>query len=196
MLGRPGISEPVRKKQMAGAAGGTMLLKRTALDGVGGVERIRQRLIDDCALAREIKRNGGRIWLGHSERANSTRVYAEARDVWNMIARTAYEQLHRSLLILFCCVAGMTLLYCVPVLMAALGHGVARAFGIVAWLLMAISFQPTLRRYGGSALWGLALPAIAVLYVCATVDSAVRHYRGRGGGWKDRVYPEGVRPGS
>ena len=190
------------RKRTAGAAGGTMLLRRAALDAVEGVERIRQRLIDDCALAREIKRNGGRIWLGHSDvrhvdgeaRAESIRVYAEARDVWNMIARTAYEQLHRSPLMLLGCVAGMALLYCVPVLLALLAHGAARWAAIAAWLLMAICFQPTLRRYGRSPLWGLALPGIAVFYICATVDSAVRHYRARGGGWKDRVYPEGRGP--
>jgi hypothetical protein len=119
-------------------------------------------------------------------------VYAQARDVWNMIARTAYEQLHRSLLLLLGCVAGMALLYFVPVVMALVVHGVARWLGLTAWLLMAICFQPTLRRYGRSMLWGLALPGIAAFYVCATVDSAVRHYRGRGGGWKDRVYPEAV----
>jgi hopene-associated glycosyltransferase HpnB len=192
------------RRRTAGAAGGTMLVRRAALDGVGGVERIRQRLIDDCALAREIKRNGCRIWLGHSDvrhvggeaRAESTRVYAEARDVWNMIVRTAYEQLHRSLLMLVGCVAGMALLYCAPPLMVVLAHGTARWVAIAAWLLMAVCFQPTLRRYGRSPLWGLALPGIAVFYVCATVDSAVRHYRGRGGEWKDRVYPEGVRPDS
>jgi hopene-associated glycosyltransferase HpnB len=176
------------KKRTAGAAGGTMLLRRAALDSVGGVERIRQRLIDDCALAREIKRNGGKIWLGHSQKADSTRVYAKARDVWNMIARTAYEQLHRSPLMLLGCVAGMALLYFAPVFLTLFAHGMARALGIAAWLLMAMSFQPTLRRYGRSALWGVALPGIAMFYVCATVDSAVRHYRGRGGGWKDRVY--------
>ena len=128
--------------------------------------------------------------------AVSTRVYPHAREVWNMIARTAYEQLHRSPLMLLGCVTGMALLYCAPVLTAMLAHAVARCFGIAAWLLMAVSFQPTLRRYGCSALWGVALPAIAIFYVCATIDSAVRHYRGRGGGWKDRVYLEGARPDS
>lgn len=178
-------------RRTAGAAGGTMLLRRAALDAVGGVERIRQRLIDDCALAKVIKGNGGRIWLGHAERAASMRVYAKARDVWDMIARTAYEQLGKSLLLLLGCVVGMVLLYFAPAVMALLGHGVARWLGIAAWLLMAVCFQPTLRRYGRSALWGLALPGIAGFYVCATVDSAVRYYRGHGGRWKDRVYPEG-----
>jgi hypothetical protein len=36
----------------------------------------------------------------------------------------------------------------------------------------------------------LVLPAIGLFYLCATVASAFRHYAGRGGGWKNRVYPE------
>ena len=180
------------RKRTAGAAGGTMLIRRTALDDVEGVTRIGARLIDDCALAKELKAAGRRIWLGHSERAASTRVYANACDVWNMIARTAYEQLGHSPLVLLGCVVGMALLYFAPVAMAVAAHGVTRWLGIAAWLLMAICFQPTLRRYGRSPLWGLALPGIAAFYLFATVDSAVRYYGGRGGGWKDRVYPEGV----
>ena len=165
-----------------------MLLRRTGLERVEGVSRIRQKLIDDCALAKEIKQSGGKIWLGHSEMARSMRVYAKARDVWNMIARTAYEQLQHSLPLLAGCVFGMSLLYFSPVVMAMAAHGTARWCGIAAWLLMALCFQPTLRRYQESPLWGLALPAIAAFYLCATVDSAARFYQGRGGGWKERVY--------
>ena len=168
-----------------------MLLRRTALDRVGGVSRIRQKLIDDCALAKQIKQSGGSIWLGHSTMAKSTRVYANAREVWNMIARTAYEQLGRSVVVLAGCLLGMSLLYFAPVAMTIAAHGPARRLGLVAWLLMAIAFLPTLRRYGRWVLWGPALPAIAAFYVCATLDSAVRFYKGRGGGWKDRVYSAG-----
>ena len=176
------------RKRTAGAAGGTMLLRRTALDRVEGVSRIRQKLIDDCALAKEIKQSGGKIWLGHSELAQSARVYANASNIWNMIARTAYEQLRHSLLLLAGCVLGMSLLYIAPVVMAISASDTARWCGIAGWLLMAFCFQPTLRRYQRSPLWGLALPAIAVFYLSATVDSAVRFYQGSGGAWKERVY--------
>jgi len=179
------------RRSIAGAAGGTMLLRRTALEGVGGVSRIRQKLIDDCALAKQIKQSGGSIWLGHSTLARSTRVYANAREVWHMIARTAYEQLGRSVLVLAGCLLGMSLLYFAPVVMTIAAQGPARWIGLAAWLIMAISFQPTLRRYGRSVLWGPALPAIAAFYVCATLDSAARFYKGCGGGWKDRVYSAG-----
>lgn len=179
------------RRRTAGAAGGTMLLRRAALEGVEGVSRIRQKLIDDCALAKEIKQSGGRIWLGHSDSARSTRAYAKASDVWKMIARTAYEQLRHSLPVLAGCMVGMTLLYFSPVVAAMAAHGTARWCGIAAWLLMAFCFQPTLRRYQRSPLWGFALPAIAAFYLCATLDSASRFYQGRGGGWKERVYSGG-----
>jgi hypothetical protein len=166
-----------------------MLVSRAALDRIDGVSRIRGELIDDCALAKEIKSTGGRLWLGHSETAVSLRVYARWREIWDMIARTAYVQLGYSLVLLAGCVAGMALLYCAPPVFALFAHGLARVVGAAAWLLMAGAFQPTLRRYGRSPLWGLALPLIALFYVGATVASAIRHYAGRGGGWKDRVYP-------
>ncbi len=182
------VADPARRP--AGAAGGTMLVRRTALDRIEGVSRIRHHLIDDCALAAEIKSTGGRIWLGHAEKAASIRVYAHWRDIWNMIARTAYVQLKYSPWLLLGCAAGMSVLYGAPPFVALFAHGLTRLAGILAWLIMALAFQPTLRRYRRSALWGFALPAISLFYLCATVASAARHYAGRGGGWKSRTYPE------
>jgi hypothetical protein len=52
---------------------------------------------------------------------------------------------------------------------------------------MALAFQPTLRFYRVSMLWGLALPAIAATYMAFTLDSAYQHARGRGGMWKGRA---------
>jgi len=178
------------KRRIAGAAGGTMFVSRVALDRIDGVSRIRHQLIDDCALAHEIKSTGGRIWLGHAELATSERVYAKWIEVWNMIARTAYVQLKHSPLLLLSCVASMFLLYCAPVLWAVFARGLTQVLGIEIWLLMALLFQPTLRRYRRDPLWGLALPAIALFYMAATVASAVRHSLGHGGGWKNRVYPD------
>lgn len=179
------------RRKLAAAAGGAILVAREAIDRIGGVSRIRDRLIDDCALALAIKSTGGRIWLGHADLARSIRVYSRWRDIWNMIARTAYVQLGCSPVLLAGCLAGMGLLYAAPPLLAIFAHAIVRALGIAAWAAMALALQPTLRRYRRSPLWGVALPLIALFYVAATVASAVRHYTGRGGGWKDRVYPAG-----
>lgn len=182
------VADPA--KSIAGAAGGVILVRRAALDRIQGVARFRHQLIDDCALAAEIKRSGGRIWLGHARRAVSLRVYARARDVGNMIARTAYVQLRHSPLLLAACIAAMAVLYGAPPLLALSAQPLPRLLGLLAWGLMALAFQPTLRRYRRSPLWGAALPAIAMFYLGATVASALRHHLGRGGGWKNRVYPD------
>ena len=177
-------------KRVAGAAGGTMLVSRAAIERIHGVAQIRHHLIDDCALAKQIKTTGGRIWLGHTERAISIRVYANWPDVWNMIARTAYEQLKYSPLMLLGCVIGMGMIYGAPPLLSVFAHGLPRLVGLFCWATMTFALQPTLRRYRLSPLWGVAMPCISLFYLCATVASALRHYSGRGGGWKNRVYKE------
>lgn len=178
-----------RTRRTAAAAGGTMLVARKALKSVAGVDRIRGALIDDVALAQQIKAAGYGIWLGHSETAHSQRCYPTFAEVWSMIARTAYVQLRYSPLLLLGTCLGMLVLYAIPVLAAFALPGLARWLGIATWLTMASIFQPTLRRYRCSPLWGLALPAIAMFYVAATCGSAGRFYRGKGGQWKNRAYP-------
>lgn len=178
-----------KRSKVAAAAGGTMLVSQAALRRIDGVSRIRTELIDDCALAREVKRGGHAIWLGHATQATSLREYPKFADTWQMIARTAYVQLQYSPLLLLGTVAGMLLLYAVPVAFALHAHGVMMGCGLGAWVLMAALFQPILRRYQQSPLWGIVLPLIAMYYMAATVGSAVRFYRGKGGQWKNRTYP-------
>ncbi len=73
---------------------------------------------------------------------------------------------------------------------AALGQGWSRVCGAAAFLLAAVSFLPTLRRYGRSSLWPLALPLIALFYMAATFTSAFNYLRGSGARWKNRNYGE------
>lgn len=171
---------------MAGAAGGCMLARADALRAAGGIEVIRDALIDDCALAREMKRQGP-IWLGLTDRVQSIRPYTSWGDIRRMVARSAYAQLNYSPLMLAGTVAGLALTYLVPPLMALLASDWAQVFGIVTWALMAISFQPTLKFYKLSPLWGIALPAISFLFMLYTLDSAYQYATGKGGAWKGRV---------
>jgi hopene-associated glycosyltransferase HpnB len=170
----------------AAAAGGCMLVHADTLRKAGGIEVIRGALIDDCALAKALKVHGP-IWLGLTERVRSIRPYPAFADIRRMVVRSAYAQLRYSPLLLLGTVAGMVLTYLVPPLMAIFGSGAARVIGIGTWALMAIAFQPTLRLYRLSPLWGIALPAIALQYMLFTLDSAYQYVQGRGGAWKGRV---------
>ncbi|MDZ7958371.1 MAG: glycosyltransferase [Aulosira sp. DedQUE10] len=190
----------------AAAAGGSILIRKQALEKIGSIAAIRQALIDDCALAKAVKGKGewrqGRIWLGLSTLTRSLRPYPDLDTVWQMVARTAYTQLNYSPLLLAGTVVAMILIYLIPPLATILGgltlnwamsgdktHYVYALVGLSAWLLMAWAYYPTIRFYKCPAWLAFCLPAIAFLYTLMTIDSAIRHWQGRGGAWKGRVYP-------
>ena len=171
----------------AAAAGGSILIRRRALENSGGIQAIRGALIDDVALARAVKK-GGKIWLGHSALARSIRPYPDVGGIWRMITRTAYTQLQYSLPLLILTVLGMIVVWLVPLTAAIFDDGWSRLFGVLAWIGAMAAFLPTLQRFGRSPAWALALPLIAAFYIAATVASAIAYHRGRGAVWKNRAY--------
>jgi hopene-associated glycosyltransferase HpnB len=179
-----------KRRRMAGAAGGCMLIRRSALDRIGGVASVRGALIDDCALAAQIKA-GGKIWLGLAAETRSLRRYDGLGDIWRMIARTAYTQLGYSPLLLAGTVLGLVVTYLAPPVLALGAGGAAAYLAGAAWLAMTIAFMPILRVYRLNLLIAPLLPAIASFYLAATIDSARRHWQGRGGEWKGRVQQRG-----
>jgi hopene-associated glycosyltransferase HpnB len=178
-------AEPRRKT--AGAAGGCLLIRRDALQRIGGIKRIRAEVIDDCALARAVKRSGGKVWLGLSGTTHSLREYRSFAEVGSMIARTAFTQLNYSALLLAGTIAGLILTYLIPPALTLFAPaGPARALGAAAWIIMTTIYWPSVRYYRCALFWAPLLPAIASFYLCATIWSAIAYWMGRGGMWKGR----------
>jgi hopene-associated glycosyltransferase HpnB len=174
------------RRRLATAAGGCMLADRLALERAGGVAAIRAALIDDCALGAVMKRQGP-IWIGLTDRAYSLRPYPTVASIGRMISRSAFAQLDYSALILAGTLAGLGLVFLAPAALALFAGGLARDLGGLAWVAMAAAYQPMLRFYRRSPLWGAALPLIAALYAAFTFQSALDVWRGRGGMWKGRA---------
>ncbi|MGB5975457.1 MAG: glycosyltransferase, partial [Nodosilinea sp.] len=160
----PWVNDPARRT--AAAAGGCILLRCTALERIGGLAILRNALIDDCSLAAAVKhpslssqpihpslfQKGNSkskiqnlkspchpIWLGLTTETHSLRPYPSLQSIWDMVARTAYTQLHYSPWLLVGTVLGMGLVY----LVAPIGFvwGIAKGQGLVVvlagltWLL-------------------------------------------------------------
>jgi hopene-associated glycosyltransferase HpnB len=195
-----------RGARTTAAAGGCMLVRRSALIDSGGLERIAEARIDDVALGRLLKRgrlsdshSRGGVWLGLTTEVRSVRPYPRLADLWDMVARSAYTQLRRSPLLLLGTLSGLLIMYAVPPVLGlgfmplaladhASSWDVATcASSLFAWALMSLSYLPTLRLYGLRAWRAPLLPAVMMLYGAMTFDSARRHYRGSGGAWKGRV---------
>jgi hopene-associated glycosyltransferase HpnB len=171
----------------AGAAGGCMLVRPAALARCGGLAAIRAEIIDDCSLARAIKRAGGRVCLGLTRRARSLRPYGSVGEIGRMISRTAFNQLGHSWLLLLGTLVGLMATYLLPPLLLFSGSPPGAAGGLCAWALMSLCYAPMVRFYGLNPLWTLTLPAAAAFYAGATVHSGWLYLRGRGGQWKGRA---------
>jgi hopene-associated glycosyltransferase HpnB len=184
-----------RGGRTAAAAGGCMLVRRSALAAAGGFEPIRGARIDDVALGGLLKRAGGDCWLGFTRDVLSRRRYDGVAEIWDMVARSAYTQLRYSRVLLAGTVLGMIWLYLVPVAATAAGLAVLAGggsawlalAGLAAWAIMAVSYQPVLRLSRLSPAWALCLPGIGAMYTAMTVSSALRHRAGHGGEWKGRT---------
>ncbi|NEQ78033.1 MAG: glycosyltransferase [Okeania sp. SIO2C9] len=178
----------------AAAAGGCILIRNQVLDEIGGIEVIRNALIDDCSLATAVKQKSTnkKIWLGLTSDTKSRRSYPDLFSIWSMIVRTAFTQLNYSPLLLVATVIGMKLIYLVPSLGIILGvifswwEIVAIAF--LARILMFLAYLPIVRFYQLSPIYAMSLPTVALIYTLITIDSAWRHLRGRGSHWKGRTY--------
>lgn len=175
------------RRRAAGAAGGCILLRPEILDRFGGLAAIGNEIIDDCALARQVKRSEGRLWLGLTSSAKSIRTYGSLGEIGGMISRTAFNQLNHSPVLLLLSLAGLAMTYLLPVLLLFSHDWLARILGATAWLAMAISYFPMIRFYKLNQLWALALPLVAIYYMAATLHSAWQFWAGRGGEWKGRT---------
>jgi hopene-associated glycosyltransferase HpnB len=178
------IADP--RARTAAAAGGCILLRHEALERIGGLAAIRREVIDDCALARAVKRSGGKVWMGLTRASVSLRAYTTFREIRDMIARTAFTQLHYSAPLLLGTLLAMFLTYLAPIALLFAPHSTPRIFGASTWLLMSLLYLPTIRFYGLSPARAATLPLSALFYTYATCLSAARHYLGRGAQWKGR----------
>jgi hopene-associated glycosyltransferase HpnB len=196
----PWVNDP--RRGAAAAAGGCMLLRRDALARAGGFAAIKGELIDDCALARRIKElppseggaDGARgLWLGLATTSRSIRPYRGLDDIWRMVARSAYTQLRHSPRLLLGTLSGLAVTFLVPPLVGLTaglhGDNLAAIIGFATWSLMAVSAVPTYRLYRQPVWLATFLPLAASFYGAMTLDSALRHWRGRGGAWKGRTQP-------
>ncbi len=179
-----------RDRSTAAAAGGCILIRPSTLNRIGGIAAIRGEIIDDCALARAVKRTGGRVWLGVTEDTRSIRDYKTFAEIRGMISRTAFAQLHHSVWLLAGTIVGMAVIYLAPPLLIFTHNPMAATFGLATWILMTIAYAPALRFYGRSVAWAPVLPLIALFYMSATIESAISYWTGRGGSWKGRIQDE------
>jgi hopene-associated glycosyltransferase HpnB len=173
---------------VAAAAGGCILLETRLIKEIGGFEAIRNELIDDCALAKRVKSLGYKTWIGLTHSVHSLRRYDNLAGIWNMVARNAFCQLRYSMLFLVGTTVIMLMVFWLPVAGLFFPGASAKIISACALAGLVLSYVPTLRFYGRSRAWALAMPLIAILYLAMAWSSAIRFWAGAGPSWKGRFY--------
>jgi hopene-associated glycosyltransferase HpnB len=193
-----------RGSTVAAAAGGCILLASSALEHIGGFACIRDNIIDDVNLARQIKGRFSPIQLSLSRHeVKSLRAYASLAVIWAMVRRTAFTELRYSWLRLAGTLVGLGLMFLFP-LVGTIGGVSMLLAGLAGWLtltvpwvslltlasflawgIMTMAYQPAVRFFGLPSVWVWTLPLAGILYGLMTLDSAVRYVTGMRIGWRD-----------
>ncbi|MCX7804264.1 MAG: glycosyltransferase [Planctomycetota bacterium] len=193
------------ESRVAAAAGGCILLARSALEAIGSFRRIRDAIIDDISLAKAVKGVGMPIRLRMSRSdVRSIREYGTVGSVWKMVRRSAFAELRYSWLRLVAAELAMLVVFLVPPALTLLGIALPIVWsgsvetsvpkwwamvylveGLLTWAAMHAAYLPAVAFYGLSQAWAVSLPLAGLMYAAMTADSALACFgRGRARGWR------------
>jgi len=194
------VNDP--KTRDAIANGQFILIKRSVYDAIGGHERIKDQIVEDKAIAEQVKWNGHRLIVANGYSLVRTRMYTSLPEMWEGWTKNIYLGLsdRRSLMVLG--VFGAFLAW-----VAALVLPLWPLLGIFwylqggSWLALTVVIQSlilwTIIIYararvaigmGISPWYAFTLPLGAAVFAAMMFTSTWRVLSGKGVMWKGRMY--------
>ncbi len=182
------------------ANGQLLLIRRSALQAVGGWARVRSTMVDDMALCRLVKDSDRRVVFADGDQMADCRMYPDAASLWRGFAKNFYEGIGGHPVALVAVMALHLWLFVAPYIalpIAALlgdpGLAVAAAIGVVANLLLRLVMAC---RYRHGMLSVLLHPVAVLAMMGILLDSYRWSRRGdirwRGRSYADRAHRESV----
>jgi hypothetical protein len=171
--------EASRRPSLAAAGGQFLLVTRVGYDRVGGHASVRSAVLDDVALARAMKRAGGRIGLADFSRLASCRMYDSWAQLRDGYAKSLWNAVNPGVMGL------LLILYVVPVVLAPLA-----LFPLATAYALGVLGRVVTGRATGARVWpdALAHPISIALTAYLLIRSRRRHRRGELR-WKGRTVP-------
>lgn len=175
------VNDP--KSKAAIAAGGFILVRRSAYEASGGHEAGRHDIVDDVKLARRIKQQGGRLHVRLAPDLAATHMYGSFSDIWRGLRKNAYAGMDYQFHKFFFGGLGALFLAWAPLvgLTTGLATGSAATIAIGAWgiLAQAAAALPVATFLRINPLFVFAVPAGITAYVGIAASSVWHHHRGR-----------------
>jgi hypothetical protein len=171
------------RPSLAAAGGQLLVVDRAGYDAAGGHATVRDDVLEDIALARAVKRSGGRIALADGSQLATCRMYESWRELTDGYTKSLWASFG-SPVGAGAVVVALLMLYAVPPVFAlaaaAVGAGVPALGGVVAYLIGVLGRVVSARATGGRA-WpdALAHPLSVILFAGLVVRSFVLHRQRR-----------------
>jgi glycosyltransferase involved in cell wall biosynthesis len=135
------ISNRTRFARLAIGGGTGNLVVREIYERSGGHEELRDAVVDDIALARLVRRNGGRTEIVRAEDLVSLRMYHGVREVIDGFTKNTFSALGRNYVAGFLVVAGCILFHILPYVLALTGDRASIATVIIISVTRLILFR-------------------------------------------------------
>ena len=186
------------------ANGQFILIKRTVYDAIGGHERVRDQIVEDKAIAEQVKWNGYRLIVANGYPVARTRMYTSLPEMWEGWTKNIYLGLRDrpslTLLGTFGAFLALVTALILPLwpglgLFWFLQGGGLLALAVIAescalWMFIIYARVRVSIGMGISPWYALTLPLGAAIFAAMMFTSAWRVLSGRGVTWKGRTYRE------
>jgi chlorobactene glucosyltransferase len=194
------VNDPTKRDAVSN--GQFILIKRTVYDAIGGHEKIKDQIVEDKAIAEQVKWNDHRLIVADGMQVLSTRMYTSLPTMWEGWTKNIYLGLRDHPAMLMLGAFGATL-----ALIAALFLPIWPLLGFLwyrnggGWLAVAVIVQSLtvwsvliyLRarvaiKMNISAWYALTTPLGAGIFAAMMLTSAWKVLSGQGVTWRGRKY--------
>ena len=181
------VSDP--RSNVAAASSNCLLVRRSTLEELGGLEAVRTQLLDGISLAHLAKKVGAQCWLGMDPDLMSLRVYGEMGVIVRRLARTAFESIGRRYTLVPLVLLGTLVVGVAPAVLTIVGAALLDPFiavpALLAWLFQAAQMLQVVQYLGASSSFALTLPIAALVYMYVLTLSAWRQLTGTAARWRE-----------
>jgi len=197
------VNDPKRKDAIAN--GQFILIKRTVYDAIGGHESVKGSIVEDKAIAEQVKWNGYRLIVADGMKMAHTRMYTSLPEMWEGWTKNIYLGLRDQPSLMALGVFGAFLAVIVSLVLPAWPLlGVYWYWNGGGWMAMTVILESLLLwtymiyarsmialKMGISPWYSLTTPLGAAVFGAMMFTSAWNVLSRKGVTWKGRVYASG-----
>lgn len=194
------VNDPSRRDAVAN--GQFILIKRTVYDSIGGHQRVKDQIVEDKAIAEQVKWNGYRLIVADGMQVLSTRMYTSLPNMWEGWTKNIYLGLrdHPAMLLLGAFGATLALIAALflpiwPVIGAfwyLKGGGwpgiVVILHALTVWCVLIFMRARVANKMNISAWYAMTTPLGAGVFAAMMLTSAWKILSGQGVTWRGRKY--------